>query len=148
MDSWWYAPWVRWVVGSSFFLAVLGLYLNSAYKDGEYDIFYFLGIGVVILIPLERLMTRHPMPIMRPELLTDFLHVFLTSFLSFVPLIFIFPLLQPLRFGPLIEAIQAQPHWLQIAEALFLTEFLIYWGHRMSHWECRSARQTCFLSVT
>jgi len=133
MNSWWYDARIRVVVGGLCFIGVMGTYLQAAIEEGEYGILLFVGIGIVVLIPLERLIPRHRMPVLRPQLLTDIAHIVFTTFLSIVPLILIFPLLQFLQSETLVAAIQTQPQWLQIGEALFLTEFLIYWGHRCTH---------------
>ncbi|MEM7079365.1 MAG: sterol desaturase family protein, partial [Pseudomonadota bacterium] len=93
----------------------------------------FMLLGFCVLLPLERLIPRHRMKVFRPQWMTDLFHVFMTSFLSVLPLIVIFPLLAPLRSDTLMAWVQAMPQWLQIVAALFITEFLIYWGHRLSH---------------
>ena len=133
MMNWWYRPWIRSLVGGCFLVGVLGMYLQTYLSSGEPGILAFMLIGTLILIPLERAIPRHNMEIVRPQLLTDVFHVVVTSFLSFLPLVFIYPALQFLRIDSLVSLVQSQPQWLQIAEALFITEFLIYWAHRISH---------------
>lgn len=132
MESWWYTPAARLVAGGAFFTGVMLFYISVA-LDGEYGVFQFLAIGLVVLVPLERFMPRHRMPVLRPQLLTDFLHLTVTSFLQVMPLILVFELLGGFRSDTLMALVQSQPQWLQIVEALFLTEFLIYWGHRITH---------------
>lgn len=133
MDSWWYSKWIRALIGGLCFIGLIGLSILNGLESGDFGMLYFVAIGIVVFLPLERWMPRHKMKVLRPHLLTDFFHVIVTSFLAFIPLIFIFPLIQPLRVDSIVAAIHSQPKWLQIAEALFLTEFLIYWGHRITH---------------
>ena len=56
-----------------------------------------------------------------------------TGLLSFLPIMLIFPLLDPIRMQSLVALVAGLPLGVQIALAFLTQEFLIYWGHRLSH---------------
>ena len=128
-NSWWYRPWIRFVFGSITLVSVI-FYL--AIESGI-EAFFFMVLSVLIIVPLEKLIPRHNMKFFRPHLLTDFFHHFVSGFIGFIPLILIVPTIENYQSQTLASLIQSQPIWLQILEALFLSEFLVYWGHRLSH---------------
>ena len=128
-NSWWYRPWIRFVFGSITLVSVIS-YL--AIESGI-EAFFFIVLSVLIIVPLEKLIPRHNMKFFRPHLLTDFFHHFVSDFIGFIPLILIVPTIENYQSQTLASLIQSQPIWLQILEALFLSEFLVYWGHRLSH---------------
>ena len=128
-SSWWYRPWIRFVLG----LAIMTFVLIFQVLESGFEPFLFVTLSILLIVPLERIMPRHQMRTFRPQLLTDFFHHFVSGFIGFVPLIFLYPILGGFQFQSLSSVIQSQPIWLQILEALVLSEFLVYWGHRFSH---------------
>ena len=128
-NSWWYRPWIRFVFGSITLVSVIS-YLAM---ESGIEAFFFIVLSVLIIVPLEKLIPRHNMKFFRPHLLTDFFHHFVSGFIGFIPLILIVPTIENYQFQTLASLIQSQPIWIQILEALFLSEFLVYWGHRLSH---------------
>ncbi len=128
-NSWWYRPWIRLVFGSITLVSIISYF---AFESGI-EAFFFIALSLLIIVPLEKLIPRHKMKFFRPELLTDFFHHFVSGFIGFIPLILIVPLIENYQSQTLSSLIQSQPTWLQILEALFLSEFLVYWGHRLSH---------------
>ena len=128
-NSWWYRPWIRFLFGSITLVSVIS-YL--AIESGI-EAFFFIVLSVLIIVPLEKLIPRHNLKFFRPHLLTDFFHHFVSGFIGFIPLILIVPTIENYQSQTLASLIQSQPMWLQILEALFISEFLVYWGHRLSH---------------
>ena len=128
-SSWWYRPWIRFVLG----LSIMTFVLIFQVLESGFEPFLFVTLSILLIVPLERIMPRHQMRTFRPQLLTDFFHHFVSGFIGFVPLIFLYPILGGFQFQSLSSVIQSQPIWLQILEALVLSEFLVYWGHRFSH---------------
>ena len=128
-SSWWYRPWIRSVLG----LATMIFVLIFQVLESGFEPFLFVTLSILLIVPLERIMPRHQIKTFRPQLLTDFFHHFVSGFIGFVPLIFLYPILGGFQFQSLSSVIQSQPIWLQILEALVLSEFLVYWGHRFSH---------------
>ena len=128
-SSWWYRPWIRFVLG----LAIMTFVLIFQVLESGFEPFWFVTLSILLIVPLERIMPRHQIKTFRPQLLTDFFHHFVSGFIGFVPLIFLYPILGGFQFQSLSSVIQSQPIWLQILEALVLSEFLVYWGHRFSH---------------
>ena len=128
-SSWWYRPWIRFVLG----LAIMTFVLIFQVLESGFEPFLFVTLSILLIVPLERIMPRHQIRTFRPQLLTDFFHHFVSGFIGFVPLIFLYPILGGFQFQSLSSLIQSQPIWLQIIEALVLSEFLVYWGHRFSH---------------
>ena len=127
--SWWYRPWIRLITG---LITAITLVSYLALESG-FEPFFFVIFSVLVVVPLERLIPRHKIEVFRPELVTDLFHHFVSGFIGFAPLILLFPLINDFQSQTLASLIQSQPVWLQILEALFLSEFLIYWGHRISH---------------
>ena len=127
--AWWYHRWIRFAVGSVTLISVIS-YL--AFESG-FEPFFFIALSILIVVPMERLIPRHDMSFWRPELLTDFFHHFISGFIGFIPLIPLIPIIESYQSQTLSSLIQSQPTWLQILEALLLSEFLVYWGHRLSH---------------
>ncbi len=113
-------------------LALVGLFWAFALIFA-WNMVFFLVIGVVLLLPLERLFKRHDQPILRPQIGTDLLHVFGTVALAAIPTAAVAYGAKPLVIGPLAEVVTAQPIWLQGIEVFFLRELCIYWAHRISH---------------
>ena len=124
-SSWWYKPWIRLLVG----FATISFVISFSVYESGLESFFFIGLSLIFVVPLEKLIPRHPIGTFRPELLTDLFHHFVSGFLGVVPLIFLYPLLREFQWATLTSLIQSQPVWLQIAGALLLSEFLIYWGH-------------------
>lgn len=137
VDSWmksrWYSMPVRIVVGCLTMALTLGVYGYGVVEDGDYGLLIFLALGFGCVIPLERLIPRNRYAIVRPEFATDLMHVFVTSLLSFLPLLVVFPLLHAIRIDGIADLVQARHFAVQILMAFVLREFLIYWGHRITH---------------
>ncbi|MEM7373895.1 MAG: sterol desaturase family protein [Bacteroidota bacterium] len=111
-------------------LYLLGFVGGAIANPEALSIFVF---GVVVMIPLEYFFKRHDVPIWRPSMIADALHVMVTPLLSFIPLIALFGLLEPFKITWIADAITTQPHWLQIIEVLLIQDFLTYWAHRWLH---------------
>lgn len=91
----------------------------------------------VVFRPLERLFPARQQKFFRPEWWTDLLFL-LGQYLLWTGLVFsvlyacrewlqgIVP--ESFRIG-----VAAQPWWLQAVEVVVLSDFLIYWGHRLQH---------------
>ncbi|MCB1592108.1 MAG: sterol desaturase family protein [Alphaproteobacteria bacterium] len=100
-------------------------------------VFAFIFMFIVFR-PFERAYPAKPeQKFFRPGWWTD-LCFFLGSHLCWVILIYL--LLGYFQEGAaaltpsvLRQAVAAQPFWLQAIEALFLSDLLIYWGHRLQH---------------
>ena len=114
-------------------LAIMPFVLIFQVLESGFEPFLFVTLSILLIVPLERIMPRHQIRTFRPQLLTDFFHHFVSGFIGFVPLIFLYPIFGGFQFQSLSSVIQSQPIWLQILEALVLSEFLVYWGHRFSH---------------
>lgn len=99
------------------------------------------GVSLVVLAlvfrPLELLFPATRQRFFRPEWWTDLLF-FLGQYLVWGGLVFSgLGLLQgwldthvPSGFR---QQVAAQPWWLQVVEVVILSDFLIYWGHRLQH---------------
>lgn len=94
----------------------------------------FLGL---MFIPLERAFPAREQPILRPGWKTD-LAFFLGQYLLWSGLVL--GILSYFQAGltSLVPAscralVAAQPWWLQVIEVIFLSDLLIYWGHRLQH---------------
>ena len=57
----------------------------------------------------------------------------ITGLLAFLPVMLLFPLLEPVRPQSLVMLLSGLPLVALIALAFLTQEFLIYWGHRLSH---------------
>ena len=105
-----------------FFFIVAAAYYAYRQATGEdAGPLIFLLLGIVVLVPLERLMPRHPQNTFRRGLLVDLVHVMVTGLLSFLPIMLIFPLLDPIRMQSLVALVAGLPLGVQIALA-FLTQ--------------------------
>jgi sterol desaturase/sphingolipid hydroxylase (fatty acid hydroxylase superfamily) len=96
--------------------------------------FLFLGL---LFWPLEKVFPAKPQRIFRPEWWTD-LAFFLGQYLLWGGAVL--ALLQFCRGWldqavpvALRTAVRSQPWWLQAAEVVLLSDFFIYWGHRLQH---------------
>jgi sterol desaturase/sphingolipid hydroxylase (fatty acid hydroxylase superfamily) len=97
----------------------------------------WLGIVMVVLVPLERLFPLHPQKIFRKGFLTDLGYYFLNNIapkLLLIPpialLAWVLHFLVPAGFH---AQVAAQPVWLRVLGALVVGEIGFYWGHRWSH---------------
>jgi len=111
----------------------------------ELDLYSLLaatGISLIFLaivfIPMERVFpARKGQPLFRPDWLTDLLF-FLGQYLLWSGLV-LWTLkhfgnwLHQLLPASFRHSVAAQPWWLQAIEVIFLSDFLIYWGHRLQH---------------
>ena len=97
-----------------------------------------LLFGALLFVPLERLVPRHRQPVRRPGVLTDVLHLLVTSILNtwcaVVGVVAGYVLLFPLRSLVLNhrQALAAPP-WLSFLLVLIGFNFVQYWHHRLSH---------------
>lgn len=108
-------------------------YLSSFFAAGVSLI--FLGI---LFIPMEKVFPANPnQKIFRPHWVLD-LCFFLGQYLiwnSFVLWVMNYLSAAIFQFvSPNFRAfLHAQPFWLQVIEVIFLSDLLIYWGHRVQH---------------
>ena len=79
-----------------FFLAI-GCYAYLQIREGQEGPLSFLVLGLLVLVPLERLMPRHAQRILRRGVHVDLLHAVLTGLLAFLPVMLVFPFLESLR---------------------------------------------------
>jgi sterol desaturase/sphingolipid hydroxylase (fatty acid hydroxylase superfamily) len=104
---------------------------------------------VVVFVPLERAFPARPgQRFFRPAWLTD-LWFFLGQYLVFSLLVlgvlaYFSRWLDGVVPGSFRSAVAAQPFWLQVVEVIVLSDFFVYWGHRLQH---RSAFLWRFHSV-
>jgi len=92
---------------------------------------------MVVFTPLEKLFPARKQRVFRPEWFTDFCF-FLGQYLVWGGLVLFclgyvgdwLGLLVPASFR---QAVAVQPWWLQAVEVVLLSDFLIYWGHRLQH---------------
>jgi len=102
------------------------------------DTLLSLAFLSLVFIPMEQVFPAKPgQSILRPRLFLDFCF-FLGQYLLWAALVL--GLLSsageyisdwvPNSFQ---QALASQPLWLQIVEVVFLSDFLIYWGHRLQH---------------
>jgi sterol desaturase/sphingolipid hydroxylase (fatty acid hydroxylase superfamily) len=92
----------------------------------------------VVFVPLEKAFPARQQPILRPAWRTD-LCFFLGQYLLWTS--GVFWILSRLKLwmdqAPLLSSFQldvaAQPWWLQALEVVVLSDFCIYWGHRLQH---------------
>jgi sterol desaturase/sphingolipid hydroxylase (fatty acid hydroxylase superfamily) len=96
--------------------------------------FLFLAL---MLWPLEKLFPARKQNLLRPHWWTDLLF-FLGQYLLWGGLVFV--VLQYFRGwldgimpAAFRAAVAGQPWWLQAVEVVLLSDFLIYWGHRLQH---------------
>ncbi len=101
-----------------------------------------MTLVAVIVIPLERLLPVRRQSLLRPHMLTDGLHLVLTSAMAklffqlvfgLVLLTFVFGVNRLVASEGLRARVAAQPFLLQFAEAMVVYEFFGYWSHRASH---------------
>lgn len=105
-------------------------------------IFFATGISLlflgVLFIPMEKVFpAKEDQKIFRPDWILDFCF-FLGQYLVWSSLVlwvlgYVNKGLSPMI--PLVfrKMIASQPFWLQVLEMLVLSDFLIYWGHRLQH---------------
>lgn len=99
------------------------------------------GLGLAVLaavfVPLERLFTATPQPILRRALSTDALFylgqvgVWTGAVASGLTAVAVASAALPLE--PLRAAWRTQPWVLQAVEVVVLGDLVVYWGHRLSH---------------
>ena len=107
-------------------------------------LFWVLGAGAsllamaVLFIPMERVFpAKSDQGIFRRHWfldLTFFLgQYFIWGGLVLIAMFHLSDWVHGLVDSQISEAIQSQPFWLQAMEVLILSDFLIYWGHRLQH---------------
>jgi sterol desaturase/sphingolipid hydroxylase (fatty acid hydroxylase superfamily) len=92
---------------------------------------------LLIFVPMEKLFPAKKQRFFRPEWFVD-LCFFLGQYLVWGGLVFFvldafrnqLHVLVPADFR---AAVAAQPWWLQVLEVVVLSDFIIYWGHRLQH---------------
>lgn len=96
--------------------------------------FLFLA---VMLWPMEKVFPAKKQKLLRPHWWTDLLF-FLGQYLLWGGVVFV--ILQYFRHwldgvlpASFRAAVAGQPWWLQAVEVVLLSDFLIYWGHRLQH---------------
>ena len=87
--------------------------------------------------PLEALFPRRAQKFFRPEWWTDAIF-FLGQYLLWgaVVLLAVNWIVKQIQFAVpdgFQQAVASQPLWLQIIEVVVLSDFLVYWGHRLQH---------------
>ncbi|WP_343747496.1 sterol desaturase family protein [Fluviicola sp.] len=93
---------------------------------------------VLLFVPMERVFpAKKNQPFFRKKWFLD-LSFFLGQYLFWNSLLiwFLYDLhtvVDTLIPGKVIYAVHTQPVWIQAVEVLFLSDFLIYWGHRLQH---------------
>lgn len=91
----------------------------------------------VVFVPLERAFLANRQRVFRFEWGTDLLfflgQYLLWPSLTLTVLVGVWHASQHLPIEALREAVAAQPLWLAALEVLLLGDFLVYWGHRLSH---------------
>lgn len=96
--------------------------------------FFFL---MLVFIPMEKLFPARKQRFFRPEWWVD-LCFFLGQYLLWGGLVLLVLVqfhgwLQVLVPADFRAALAAQPWWLQVLEVVLLSDFTIYWGHRLQH---------------
>ncbi len=95
------------------------------------------GILFIAFLPLEKLFPRHRQKVLRREYGTDLLFMggqyLLWTTLVVSLLAGLHSFVDALPLADFRAFARAQPLWLQIPAAVLLGDFLIYWGHRLSH---------------
>jgi sterol desaturase/sphingolipid hydroxylase (fatty acid hydroxylase superfamily) len=96
--------------------------------------FFFL---VLVFLPMEKLFAARQQRFFRPEWWVD-LCFFLGQYLVWGGVVFLLlnefrDWLQGIVPADFQAAVAAQPWWLQALEMVLMSDFLIYWGHRLQH---------------
>jgi sterol desaturase/sphingolipid hydroxylase (fatty acid hydroxylase superfamily) len=97
-----------------------------------------IALAVAFLVVIERLFTlRRDQAILRDGWRTDVVHAFLSHLLSQVGLVvgigLVFAVVGRLASSSFQDAVTSQPHWLQLVEAILVTDVTGYWLHRAAH---------------
>jgi sterol desaturase/sphingolipid hydroxylase (fatty acid hydroxylase superfamily) len=100
-----------------------------------------LVVGIVLLaaifVPLERMVPRRRLKVLRPGWRTDLVHLTVSNLLSMLLLAVAVVTagvgLRVLVPGAWRVAVGGQPHGLQFAEAFLLASVAGYWAHRAAH---------------
>ncbi|MNU76503.1 Fatty acid hydroxylase superfamily protein [compost metagenome] len=93
---------------------------------------------VLLFVPMERVFpAKKGQTFFRKRWLLD-LSFFLGQYLLWNSLLiwflyYLHSVVDTLMPGSIVNAIHTQPLWLQAIEVLILSDFLIYWGHRLQH---------------
>ncbi len=92
----------------------------------------------IVFVPLERWRpVRRSQRVLRPGVRTDVVHFVVTGTLGTVALVLLAVVivlpLQALAPSTVATAVQSQPGWLQLVEALLLVDLCGYWAHRLHH---------------
>jgi sterol desaturase/sphingolipid hydroxylase (fatty acid hydroxylase superfamily) len=122
---------------SGIVLTVLTGLLTLGALSMRSSIVYGLAILAVIFIPLERLFTLHPQPVLRRGWRTDLVHFVVNGAAIKIGLvatvIVTAGVLRACVPAPLRLGVAASPTWVQIAAGLAITSVGGYVGHRASH---------------
>lgn len=93
---------------------------------------------VLVFVPLERAFpAKRGQKFFRPEWWLD-LAFFLGQYLLWSGLVLLAlsqlsDLFNHIVPSTIREAVASQPHWLQFVEVILLSDFCVYWGHRLQH---------------
>lgn len=113
-----------------------GALATGVYFGLDWFVLNLLLTGILFL-PLERLFSRRPQAVFRPEWREDLFYFLVSSVmvqsLTFLSLAPAMTVLSHTDWSALRAAVAAQPLWLQFIEIMFLTDLVQYWVHRAFH---------------
>jgi sterol desaturase/sphingolipid hydroxylase (fatty acid hydroxylase superfamily) len=126
---------------SSSFGGALSLVVTGALVVGALAVRTNVAFGLLVLaavfVPLERLATLRPQKVLRPLWKTDVVHLIVNNILSTIGLVIVVAipavLLRRAVGTGFQHAVTSQSEWLQLLEALAITEVAGYWAHRATH---------------
>jgi sterol desaturase/sphingolipid hydroxylase (fatty acid hydroxylase superfamily) len=94
-------------------------------------------VYLALFFPLEHLIAMHQRRVLRPAIFTDlcflFGHFLLWTPVTVVLLLGVIELIELLPLMTARLAFVSQPFWLQVIEAILLSDVLSYWYHRLCH---------------
>jgi sterol desaturase/sphingolipid hydroxylase (fatty acid hydroxylase superfamily) len=97
----------------------------------------WLGLLVVIFVPLERLFAAHPQKILRKGIGADLSYFFITSLVPAAvlsgPMALVALIIHRAIPSPILAVTENWPLWLKTIVALVAAEVGYYWAHRLSH---------------
>lgn len=110
--------------------------MNDFYPVLEAAVLSLLVL-IVIFVPMEKVFPAKRQSLFRPSWLVD-LCFFLGQYLVWSGVVlwcldFFSLWLDDVVPAGFRSAVQSQPWWLQMLEVIILSDFLIYWGHRLQH---------------
>ena len=97
----------------------------------------WLGLLVVIFVPLERLFAAHPQKVLRKGIGADLGYFFITSLLPAAvlsgPIAAVAWIIHRAVPSGFLAITASWPFWVQATAALVVSEIGYYWAHRLSH---------------